>query len=152
MEPWGFPGGVVVKNPPANAGDTGSIPGSGRCPRGGNGNPLQYSGLGNPMGRGARQATARGVMKSRDMIKHADTWWNPNRGWPHLGWGSRRTGLSLQDRSSQETRFLRKQWQTKGPGCLHAPATQKCVSAELDPHAPLCHQGIIFKEQLFSTH
>ena len=46
----GFPGGSVVKNPPANAGDeedVGSIPGSGRCPGGGNGNPLQYSGLEN---------------------------------------------------------------------------------------------------------
>ena len=39
----GFPGGSVVKNPPDNAGDTGSIPGSGRCPGGGNGNPFQYS-------------------------------------------------------------------------------------------------------------
>ena len=39
----GFPGGSVVKNPPANAGDTGSIPGSGRSPGEGNGNPLQYS-------------------------------------------------------------------------------------------------------------
>ena len=41
-----FPGGAVVKNPPANAGDarvTGSIPGSGRSPGGGNGTPLQYS-------------------------------------------------------------------------------------------------------------
>ena len=44
---WGFPGGSVVKNPPANAGDTGLIPGSGRSPREGNSNPLQYSGLGN---------------------------------------------------------------------------------------------------------
>ena len=45
-------GGAVVKNPPANAGDTkdgGSIPGWGRSPRVGNGNPLQYSCLGNPM-------------------------------------------------------------------------------------------------------
>ena len=39
----GFLGGTVVKNPPANAGDMGSIPGSGRSPGDGNGNPLQYS-------------------------------------------------------------------------------------------------------------
>ena len=39
----GFPGGSVVKNLPANVGDTGLIPGSGRSPGGGNGNPLQYS-------------------------------------------------------------------------------------------------------------
>ena len=52
----GFPGGTVVKNPPANAGDTrdaGSIPGLGIFPRVGNGNPLQYSYLGNPVDRGA---------------------------------------------------------------------------------------------------
>ena len=44
----GLPGGSVVKNPPANAGDTGSIPGWGRSPGEGNGNPLQYSCLENP--------------------------------------------------------------------------------------------------------
>ena len=48
----GFPGGSVVKNPPANAGDMGSIPGSGRSPGVGNGNPLQYSCLENSMDRG----------------------------------------------------------------------------------------------------
>ena len=48
-----FPGGSVVKNPPANAGDTGSIPGSGSSPGEGNGNPLQYSCLANPRDRGA---------------------------------------------------------------------------------------------------
>ena len=49
----GFPGGSVIKNPPANAGDTISIPGLGRSPREGNGNPVQYTCLGNPMDRGA---------------------------------------------------------------------------------------------------
>ena len=52
----GFPGGSVVKNSPSNAGDAGdvgSLPGSGRSPRIGNGNPLQYSCLGNLMDRGA---------------------------------------------------------------------------------------------------
>ena len=58
---WGFPGGSVVKNPPANAGDAGSIPGPGRSPGEGNGNVLQYSCLGNPMDRGAWQATVHGV-------------------------------------------------------------------------------------------
>ena len=47
-----FPGGSAVKNPPANAGDMGLIPGSGRSLREGNGNPLQYCCLGNPMDRG----------------------------------------------------------------------------------------------------
>ena len=62
----GFPGGSVVKNPPANAGDTGSIPGLGRSPGGGNGNPLQYSCLGTPMDRGAWQARVHGVEKEWD--------------------------------------------------------------------------------------
>ena len=46
----------MVKNPLANAGDTGSIPGSGRSPGGANGNPLQHSCLGTPMDRGAGRA------------------------------------------------------------------------------------------------
>ena len=49
----GFPGVSAVKNPPANVGDAGSIPGSGRLPGEGNGSPLQDSCLGNPMDRGA---------------------------------------------------------------------------------------------------
>ena len=49
----GFPGGSVVKNQPANEGDKGLIPGSGRSPGEGSGNPLQYSCLGNPIDRGA---------------------------------------------------------------------------------------------------
>ena len=57
---------LVVKNPPANAGDIrdpGSILGSGRSPGGGHGNPLQYSGLKNPMDRGSWQAIVHGVAK-----------------------------------------------------------------------------------------
>ena len=53
----GFPGGSVIKNLPANAGDMGLIPGSGRLPGEGNDNPLQYSCLENSMYRGAWQAT-----------------------------------------------------------------------------------------------
>ena len=58
----------MVKNPSANAGDAGdmgSITGSGRSPGEGNGNPLQYSCLGNPMDRGAWQATVHVVTKFR---------------------------------------------------------------------------------------
>ena len=58
---------LVVKNLPANPGnvrDVGSIPGSGRSPGGGHGNPLQYSCLENPMDRGAWQSTVHGVTKS----------------------------------------------------------------------------------------
>ena len=63
----GFPGGSVVKNPPANAGDVGLIPGSGRSPGEGNGNPLQYSCLENPMDGGAWQATVHKVSKESIM-------------------------------------------------------------------------------------
>ena len=54
----GFPDGSVIKNLPANAGDVGSIPGSGRSPGGGNDNPLQYSCPGNPMDREAWQGNS----------------------------------------------------------------------------------------------
>ena len=57
----GLPGGSAVKNPPVNAGDVSSIPGSRRSPGEGNGNPLYYFYLGNPMDRGAWQATVYGV-------------------------------------------------------------------------------------------
>ena len=60
----GFPGGSVVKNLPANAGDMGLIPGSGRSPGEGNGNPVQHSCLENSIDRGAWQATAHGIEKS----------------------------------------------------------------------------------------
>ena len=58
----------MVKNPLANAGDTGSIPGLGRSPRKANGNLLQHSGLGNLMDRVARQATVHGVVKESNVI------------------------------------------------------------------------------------
>ena len=61
----GFSCGSVVKDSPANAGNVGSIPGSVRSPGEGNGNTLQYSSLGNPMDRGAWQATVHGVTKSQ---------------------------------------------------------------------------------------
>ena len=61
----GFAGGSVVKNPPANAGGEGSIPGSGRSPGGGHGNPLQNSCLENPMDRGAWRAAVHGVAGSQ---------------------------------------------------------------------------------------
>ena len=61
----GFPGDSVVNNPPANAGDSGSISGSGRSPGEGHDNPLQYSCLENPMNRGAWWTIAHGVAKSQ---------------------------------------------------------------------------------------
>ena len=62
---WGFPGGSDGKESACNARDPSSIPGSGRSPGDGNGNPLQYSCLDNPMDGGAWQATVPGVAKSR---------------------------------------------------------------------------------------
>ena len=59
----GFPGSLVVKNLPANAGDVGLIPGLGRSPGEGSGNLLQPSGLKNSMGRGAWWATVHGIAK-----------------------------------------------------------------------------------------
>ena len=69
---YGVPGGIVVKNLPANAGGTGDaslILGLGRSPAGGNGNPLQYSCLENPMDIGAWWATVHGVTKSQTRLR-----------------------------------------------------------------------------------
>ena len=63
----GFPGGSDDKE---SAGDSGSIPGSGRSPGGGNGNPLQYSCLENPMDRGVWWATVHGVEKSQTRLSN----------------------------------------------------------------------------------
>ena len=76
---WGFPGGAVVKNPLANAGDargTGLIPGSGRSTEEGNGNLLQYSCLENSMVRGDRWATVHRVAEldmTEQLNTHTDT-------------------------------------------------------------------------------
>ena len=66
----------MVKNPPAIAGDMRdsiSIPGSGKSPGGGHGNPLQYSCLENPMGRGAQWATVCRVLMSQTRLKRLST-------------------------------------------------------------------------------
>ena len=68
---WGCPDGSVVKNPPANVGDRSgevSVPGLGRPPGAGKGNPLQYSYLENPMDKGAWRATDHGVAKSQTRL------------------------------------------------------------------------------------
>ena len=65
---WSFPGDSMVKNLPASAGDAGSIPQSGRSPGEGNGNPFQYSCLGNSMDRGAWRATIYMVAKSQTQL------------------------------------------------------------------------------------
>ena len=70
---WGFPGGTVVKIPPANAGDTrdaSSVPESGRFPGGRNGDPLPYSCLKDSMNRGAWQATVHGIAESQTRLSN----------------------------------------------------------------------------------
>ena len=67
---WGFTGGSDDKESACSAGDPGSIPGSGRSPGEGNGNPLQYPCLENSMGRGAWQTTVHGVAKSRTQLSN----------------------------------------------------------------------------------
>ena len=67
-----FPRALSGKESAGSAGDprdAGSVPGLGRSPGGGNGNPLQYSCLGNPMDRGAQQGTVHGVAKESDMTE-----------------------------------------------------------------------------------
>ena len=71
LEGMGFLGGAVVKNLPANTGDTGDmclIPGSGRAPSGESGNPLQCSCLENPVDRGAWRATVHGVAEGQTRL------------------------------------------------------------------------------------
>ena len=78
---WAFQVPLVVKSPPASAGDirnAGSIPELGRSPGGGHGHPLQYSCLENPMDRGAKQATVPGVAKSQTGLK-----WHGTPAHPH---------------------------------------------------------------------
>ena len=65
-----MPGGIIVKNLPASAGDAGLIPGLGRSPGEGNDNPLQYSQLGNPMDRGAWWPTVHGVTSIRTRLSN----------------------------------------------------------------------------------
>ena len=70
----------MVKNPPTNAGDMGSLSESGRSPGKGNGNPLQYSCLRNPTDRGAWHAIVRGVTKESDMTQRLNNSNNKKNG------------------------------------------------------------------------
>ena len=76
----GFPGGSKVKASASSAGNLGLIPESGRSPGEGNGNPVQYSCLENPMDRGAWRATVHGVAKSRTRLSDFTSSQDVNRG------------------------------------------------------------------------
>ena len=87
----GFPGGLDGKDSACNAGDRGSIPGSGRCPGEGNGSPLQHSCLENPMDRGAWRGAVHGVAKSQTQLKwlstqHSRTLFVPTQTWKPPKW------------------------------------------------------------------
>ena len=73
VSPQDYPGGTAVRTLPTSAGDVGSIPGSRRPARGGNGNPLQYSCLENPTDSGAWWATVRRVERSQTQLKRVST-------------------------------------------------------------------------------
>ena len=86
---WGFPGGAVLKNLPANAGDSGnmsSTPGSGRYPAGGNGNPFQYSCLENSKDRGAGGLQSIGSQSQMRLSKHKHTQKRQTPHWDSQVW------------------------------------------------------------------
>ena len=96
-------GDSVGKDSASNAGDMGSIPGSGRSPGEGNGNPLQYSGLRNPTDRGAWRALVHGIARVGHHLVTKPPWW-----WQR--WRLRRNrALQLEDKSLQQA--------TQLPGC-----------------------------------
>ena len=81
----GFPGGSIGKESSCNAGDLGSIPGLGRSPGGGHGNPLQYSCLESPHGQRSLAGCSQWGLKELDVTEQLST---------YRGWG--RWGLSLR--------------------------------------------------------
>ena len=106
-----FPGGSIVKNLPVNVGDTGLIPGSERSPGEGNGNPPQYSFLGNPMNRGAWWATVLGVQKSWTQLSYQPA------AKQEISPGKRLDIINEQHSifSYKEPRYILS-WNTEGPG------------------------------------
>ena len=96
--PEGFPGSSNGKEFACNAGDLGLIPGSGRSPEGGHGNPLQYSCLENPMNRGAWRATFHGVAETNTFtFTHTGEGHLFNSGYWLKGISSRNTNRHIQN-------------------------------------------------------
>ena len=126
----------MVKNPPASMGDTGSIPGLGRAPGEGNGNPLQCSCLENPMDRRAWQATVHGVAKSQIWLNEQTTTKNTKP----------RTGLECAGvhRTASWMEILPQSWEEEGASIqssvitdgLGGPLSPTLVST-LHPHSPV---------------
>ena len=107
-----FPGGSVVKNP----GDASSIPGLGRSPGEGSGNPLQYSWLRNPMGRGAWQATVHGVAKESDRTQRLSTAFTP---------------------------AIEKCWLRKFKHLRGVQSTLQCVKAKVEGRSVVCYADLL---------
>ena len=105
----GLPGGASGKEPAYQRRrlekHTGSMPGTGRLPREGNGNPLQYSCLEKPLYRGAWQATVHGVAKSQTRLKQLST---HTHTWPMKTIHQKRVGLCLISQSSRNLPYAKK--------------------------------------------
>ena len=116
----------MVKKPPANAGEAGSIPGSGRSPGGGHGNPLQCSRLENPMDGGARWATVHGVAKRQCFV--------PGLTAEGLSWSETRTrGSRLPQRPPTLSGSNSCHLQPRQGGLLMSRAPASPVSNSADP-------------------
>ena len=120
----GSPSGLAVKNPPANARDAGLIPESGRSPGEGNGNPLQYSCLGNSMDRRVWRAIVHGVAKSRTQLSDW-LYYNSNKFPHHLSIPFSQATPQIHStnwkRRSQWTGF----WLTRHRGrCVRSPLSE----------------------------
>ena len=120
---------LMVKNPPANAGDKGLVPESGGSPGGRNGNPLQYSCLENPMDTGGWRATVHGATKNRTRLsEHARTREeveNEQRSWRHAA-----ERLKLRTRGAEKA-----EEHCVSSVCLSVPASVSldCTTSEVSP-------------------
>ena len=114
----GFPSGAVVKNPPTNAGDISSIPELGRSLGEGDGNPFQYSFLGNPMDRGAWRASLWGS-------KESDTTWQ----------------LKNNDKIIGNTLVRKVKVEVKSLSCAQLFATTWTVAYQAPPSMGFSRQG-----------
>ena len=115
----GFPGGSEVKASACIVGDLGLIPGSGRSPGEGNGNPLQYSYLENPMDRGAWWATVHGVSKSRTRLS------NFTFTFTFISEFSKVTGYKINTQKSFSFLYTNNENQKKLRNQSHSPMQQK---------------------------